>query len=42
VENELVKKNKREAIWPASKMIYAGNSAKGHHIRIYYFKGATL
>lgn len=42
VENELLKKNKREAIWPASKMVYAGNSAKGHHIRIYYFKGATI
>ncbi|MCB0492196.1 MAG: hypothetical protein KDC93_07250 [Cyclobacteriaceae bacterium] len=42
VENELLKKNKREAIWPASKMIYAGNSSKGHHIRVYYFKGATI
>jgi len=42
VENELLKKNKREAIWPASKMIYAGNSSKGHHIRVYYFKGAVI
>ncbi|MFZ1808683.1 MAG: hypothetical protein WAU36_15740 [Cyclobacteriaceae bacterium] len=42
VENELLKKNKREAIWPASKMVYAGNSSKGHHIRVYYFNGATL
>ncbi len=42
VENELLKQNKREAIWPASKMIYAGNSSKGHHIRIYYFKGAMV
>jgi len=42
VENELLKKNKREAIWPASKMVYAGNSSKGHHIRVYYFKGATI
>ncbi|MEQ8361517.1 MAG: hypothetical protein RH948_01545 [Cyclobacteriaceae bacterium] len=42
VENELLKNNKREAIWPASKMIYAGNSNKGHHIRVYYFKGATI
>lgn len=42
VENELLKQNKREAIWPASKMIYAGNSNKGHHIRVYYFKGAML
>ena len=42
VENELLKKNKTEAIWPASKMIYAGNSMKGHHIRVYYFKGATI
>lgn len=42
VENELLKNNKREAIWPASKMIYAGNSSKGHHIRVYYFKGAVI
>lgn len=42
VENELLKQNKREAIWPASKMIYAGNSSKGHHIRLYYFKGAII
>ncbi|MEQ8302728.1 MAG: hypothetical protein RIB47_05000 [Cyclobacteriaceae bacterium] len=42
VESDLLKNNKREAIWPASKMIYAGNSSKGHHIRIYYFDGAVI
>lgn len=42
VENEQLKQNKREAIWPASKMVYAGNSKMGHHIRVYYFKGALL
>ena len=42
VESELLKKNKRDAIWPASKMVYAGNSKNGHHIRVYYFKGAVL
>ncbi|NJN41882.1 MAG: hypothetical protein HC811_06285, partial [Flammeovirgaceae bacterium] len=37
VENEDLKKRKNEAIWPKSKMVYIGNSGKGHHIRVYYF-----
>lgn len=31
-----------EAIWPTSKMVYIGNTAEGHHIRVYYFKGARI
>lgn len=42
VENELLKKYRNEAVWPASKMVYLGNSGKGHHIRVYYFKGARI
>lgn len=42
VENEGLKKVKREAILSASKLVYIGNSSKGHHIRVYYFKGATI
>ncbi len=42
IENEGLKKVKREAILSASKLVYIGNSSKGHHIRVYYFKGATL
>jgi GNAT superfamily N-acetyltransferase len=42
VENEGLKKVKREAIFSASKLVYIGNSSKGHHIRVYYFTGATI
>jgi hypothetical protein len=42
VENERIKENRNEAIWPASGMVYIGNSKEGHHIRVYYFKGAEI
>ena len=42
VEHERIMKHRNEAIWPASKMIYIGNSPKGYHIRAYYFKKALI
>lgn len=42
VENERIMKYRNEAIWPASKMVYIGNSAKGFHIRAYYFKKSLI
>lgn len=42
VENPHLKEKRNEAIWPASGMVYIGNSKEGHHIRIYYFKGARI
>ena len=42
VENQRLKEGRNEAIWPASRMIYIGNSREGHHIRVYYFKGARI
>lgn len=42
VENPLLKEHRNEAIWPASGMVYIGNSKEGHHIRVYYFKGARI
>jgi hypothetical protein len=42
VENDRIMQHRREAIWPASKMVYIGNSPKGKHIRVYYFKGARI
>jgi hypothetical protein len=42
VENEALKQHRNEAIWPASKMVYIGNSKEGHHIRVYYFAGARI
>lgn len=42
VENERIMKFRNEAIWPASRMVYIGNSPKGYHIRAYYFKKALV
>lgn len=42
VENQRIKEYRNEAIWPASGMVYIGNSGEGHHIRVYYFKGARI
>jgi|APTNR8051073442_1049403.scaffolds.fasta_scaffold00032_96 hypothetical protein len=42
VENERIMKNRTEAIWPASKMVYIGNSPQGHHMRVCYFKKAMI
>lgn len=42
VENPSLKEHRNEAIWPASGMVYIGNSKEGHHIRVYYFKGARI
>jgi hypothetical protein len=42
VENARIKENRNEAIWPASGMVYIGNSKEGHHIRVYYFKGVEI
>ena len=42
VQNPDLKKNRNEAVWPASKMVYIGNSPEGHHIRVYYFEHARI
>lgn len=42
VENPRIQQFRREAIWPASKMAYIGMDKEGRHIRVYYFKGATI
>ena len=42
VENERLKKYRNEAVWPASGMVYIGNSREGHPIRVYYFRGARI
>lgn len=42
VENPRFQQARREAIWKASKMAYIGIDKKGRHIRVYYFKGATI
>lgn len=42
VENKRIMKVRNEAIWRASKMVYIGNSPKGFHIRVYYFKKALI
>lgn len=42
VENPRIQEFRREAIWRASKMAYIGMDKQGRHIRVYYFKGATI
>lgn len=42
VENPRLQQFRREAVWPASKMAYIGMDKEGRHIRVYYFKGATI
>jgi len=42
IENPRYQQFRREAIWPASQMAYVGMDKQGRHIRVYYFKGATI
>jgi hypothetical protein len=42
VENPKIITKRREAVWPASKMVFIGNDKAGRQIRVYYFKGATI
>lgn len=42
VENPQLIAKRREAVWPASKMVFIGNDKAGRQIRVYYFKGATI
>ena len=42
VENSRINEHRREAIWPASKMVFVGVSKEGHQLRVYYFKDARI
>ena len=42
VQHPELKRHRNEAVWPASKMVYIGNSPEGHHIRVYYFDDARI
>jgi hypothetical protein len=42
IENEEIKALRTKAVWPASGMVFAGYNAKGHHVRVGYFKGARI
>jgi len=42
VENNEYKDHRKQAVWPDTGFIYIGNSAKGHHLRVRYFKGAII
>ncbi len=41
IENEEMKRSLRAPVL-SSGFVYAGNSAAGYHIRVYYFKGARI
>lgn len=42
VQNEVLKKNWRQAVWRGADMVYMGDTPKGDHMRIGYFKGARI
>lgn len=42
VENDRIRQYRREAVWPASGMVYIGKTPKGHHVRVYYFDGVEV
>jgi hypothetical protein len=42
VENEALRNQRTKAVWPASGMVFAGYTSRGHHIRVGYFKGARI
>lgn len=42
VQNEILKKNWRQAVWRGADMIYMGDTPQGDHMRIGYFKGVRI
>ena len=42
IENEQLKMLKRNAIYPSTEFMFVGLTKQGHHIRLYYFKGAKI
>jgi hypothetical protein len=42
VENEAIKKQLNQAIWPGINFVYIGKNQRGDHLRVYYFKNALL
>ena len=42
VENEQMKQQRREAIYPSTGFVFIGKSKAGHHVRVCYFPGAKI
>lgn len=42
IENEDMKKVRTEAVLKGTDMVFIGLSKNGHHVRVYYFKGAHI
>lgn len=42
IQNEFIKKHWRQAVWKGADMIYIGETPRGEHVRISYFKNATV
>ncbi|UXX78431.1 hypothetical protein N7E81_13800 [Reichenbachiella carrageenanivorans] len=42
VENPVINKNKPEAVWTDTQMVYIGKSSRGLPIRVRYFDGAII
>ncbi len=42
VENRKLQKARKEAVYPVTKLAFAGYTSEGHQIRLVYFDGATV
>ena len=42
IQNEMIKNHWRQAVWPGADMMYIGDSTRGEHVRLTYFKGAKI
>ncbi|ELR68486.1 hypothetical protein C900_00320 [Fulvivirga imtechensis AK7] len=42
VENEQMKQQRREAVYPSTGFVFIGRSKAGHHLRVCYFPGAKI
>lgn len=42
IENEQLKQERREAVFPSTQLVFIGQTKAGHHVRLYYFKGAKI
>lgn len=42
VEHDGIREHMRDAVWPASQMVYVGKTKKGYPIRLYYFPGVRI
>jgi Acetyltransferase (GNAT) family len=40
VQSEVLKRYRRQAVWPSTGFVFIGENARGDHVRVHYFPGA--